>query len=141
MSGNAQAANALPLAREGSEWMVDAGREAVRQGKLSEGAYVKLCDLSKDWCTGQTAYAALKAEHEALKKEHEELDDAHEDLLGELEDSKGNAIWLRLDLEYLRAKYNVPEDAEVQCQLCHKMVKDVICLHNHMMHSHPRSSE
>ena len=121
--------------------MVDAGREAVRQGKLSEGAYMKLCELSKDWCTGETAYAALKAEHEALKKEHGDLDDAHEGLLEEFEDVKGNARWLRLDLEYLRAKYNVPEDAKVECKHCHKLFKDVICLHNHMMHKHAQSSE
>ena len=109
---------------------------------------MELCGLSKDWCTGHSAYAALKAEHEALKNahealkdEHDELDANHESLLGDFEDVKGNAIHLRLDLEYLRAKYNVPADAKVQCQLCHKLFKDVVCLHNHKMCKHAQSSE
>lgn len=102
---------------------------------------MELCGLSKDWCTGETAYAALKAEHEALKKEHEDLDDAHEGLLEEFEDVKGHAIRLGLDLEALRATYNVPEDVKVQCQLCHKLFKDGLCLHNHMMAKHAQSSE
>lgn len=141
MSESAPDTTVNPLAQEGSAWMVDAGSQAVQEGELSEGAYMVLCELSKDWHNGETAYAALKAEHEALKKEHEDLDFAHEGLLEEFEDVKGHATLLRLDLKALRAKYNVPEDVKVQCQLCHKLFKDVICLHNHMMFKHAQSSE
>ena len=64
-------ATASPLAREGTEWIVNAGSQAVKKGKLSEGAYLELCKLSKDWHTGQTAYAALQVEHAALKALYE----------------------------------------------------------------------
>jgi len=149
MSENAQAAPlGLKLAREGSEWIVEAGRQAAQEGKLSEGAYLELCGLSKDWCTGHSAYAALKNEHEALKNEHEALKDKHEELevnheslLEDFDDVKSNAFLAWTELDQLRAKYGIAEDVTVQCKVCKKLFKNRDFLDKHMISKHAQSSE